>query len=144
MSFALITVTSAVILGLLVGEYYRQRRVLKQVGARTGYSRGAFVTHFQERGTDAEVSIAVFDALVGPDLTVDPGDDLSAVYQMDHELFLELLDGIRQRTRLRAEVMDAVWREFGNVSTVRDLVEMIALAYRQDGRHSERPGDLQV
>lgn len=136
MNLALITLTSGVVLGLLVREYYRQRRVLKKVGSRPGLSRSDFATHFQQRGIESGIATAVFDSLVGSHLAVDPNDDLSTVYRIDHELFLDLLADLQKRTRVGRRAMDAAWKEFGNVSTVSDLVEMIALAHRIEGPHS--------
>lgn len=85
-----------------------------------------------------EISTAVFDSLVAADMTVDPEDDLATVYQIDHELFLDMLAGLRKTTRLGKKAMDSAWKEFGNVSTVRDLVAMTALAHRQEDRQKSQ------
>ena len=69
-------------------------------------------------------------------MAVDPNDDLSTVYRIDHELFLDLLAGLQKRTRVGKTAMNAAWEEYGDVSTVSDLIEMIALAHRIEGSHS--------
>ena len=128
MKFGLIAMASAAVLGLLVREYFRQRRVTKKVASRPGLSRADFAAHFLEKGIPVDVSSAVFDSLVGTNLAVDPSDDLSIVYEIDHELFLESLASLQKSAGIDRRTLNAAWKEFGNVSTVQNLVEMIALA----------------
>jgi len=76
--------------------------------------------------------------LVGANLTVNPDDDLSTVYEIDRDLFLDSLAGLQKSVRIERRTLDAAWKEFGNVSTVRDLVDMIALASQQQHSRSGR------
>jgi hypothetical protein len=131
MNLVLVGLASAVVVGLLAREYIRQRRVLTKVRPRPGLSRADFTGYFVGEGIPAEVSTAVFDSLVAADLTVDPDDDLCSVYEFDQELFLDSLAGLHKSTGLKKRVLDAAWKEYGNVSTVRDLVGLVALAWRR-------------
>jgi hypothetical protein len=131
MNLVLVGLAAAVVSGLLAREYFRQRRVLAKVRTRPGLGRDDFVAYFAGMGIPSEVSTAVFDSLIGSDLSIDPDDDLSDVHEIDQELFLDFLGGLQKRTSIAKAGFEAAWKEYGNVSTVRDLVEMIALAWRR-------------
>lgn len=131
MMWWLIGFASAAALFVATKHYCHERRVDQRLKARTGLSRADFVERFSREGIATDVSLAVYDCFARDSDGVCPEDDLEYVYGLDGELFMDTLHVLRRELGIAGGTLRAAWKEFGNVSTVRDLVEMVALAHRQ-------------
>lgn len=117
---------SAAALFVATKHYYHERRVGPRLKARPGLSRADFVERFSREGIATNVSLAVYEYFARSGDGVCPEDDLAYVYGMDGESFLDTLHVLRRELGIAGESLRARWAEFGNVSTVRDLVQLLA------------------